>query len=340
MDNPWLEKTGLQWLHATEDENGFAEKVEHGVAVRDSVRTLATQARLGYCWSHLASLFLHRVEFAGAAEKSFRFLQYSFTETEGDFSVYDQSFFLLFMAWYYRVTSDPKAIRLLMNRYSDVQGHFDDAGAGGFAPQSPGIRSHNPYMHLLEAVLATFRCTKDEYWLSEALKIEDLFFSRLFDANRHVVFEFLNSDWSVAAGGRVEIGHQLEWSTLLLELHELTGTPRLLFAAESLYEFSLRYGFENGAVIDTAGADGRPMDRKKLLWSQLEAAKHFSVRARLLQDANARARASAQWRSVRQHFFHANGWTWYNRIAADGVPAAEPAAARLLYHVVTAAAAG
>jgi mannose/cellobiose epimerase-like protein (N-acyl-D-glucosamine 2-epimerase family) len=340
MDNPWLEKTGLLWLHATDGENDFAEKVEHGVAVRDSVRTLATQARLGYCWSHLASLFPQRIEFARAAEKSFRFLRYAFTESDGDFRIYDQSFYLLFMAWYYRVTNDPTAIRLLMSRYSEVQRHFDDAGVGGFGSQPPGMRSHNPYMHLLEALLATFRATKDEYWLSEALKIEDLFFLRLLDGEKQVVFEFLNSDWSVAGDGRVEIGHQLEWSTLLLELNEIASKPRLVAAAGFLYEFALRYGFENGAVIDAVDASGRPMDRKKLLWSQMEAAKHFSVRARMLHDQTARARAVAQWANIRQGFLHANGWTWHNRIAARGAPVEEPSVARLLYHVVTAAAEG
>jgi mannose/cellobiose epimerase-like protein (N-acyl-D-glucosamine 2-epimerase family) len=184
MTSPWLEKTGLLWLHATEGENDFAEKLDNGIAIPELVRTLATQARLGYCWSHLAQLFPARTEFKRAAEKSFRFMQYSFTEPDADFRVYDNSFFLLFMAWYYRVSGDPTAIRLLMSRYADVERHFDNAGVGGFVPQEAGLRSHNPYMHLLEALLAAFRTTEDEFWLVQARRITKLLITRLLDHNK------------------------------------------------------------------------------------------------------------------------------------------------------------
>lgn len=340
MNSPWLEQTGISWLNALEDENSFAESVIDGVAVPDSARTLATQARLGYCWAHLAKLFPHRAEFLRAAQKSFRFLQYAFTETRTDFRVYDQSFFLLFMAWYYRLTNDPTAIRLLMNRHGDMERHFDDAGAGGFGAQPAGIRSHNPYMHLLEAVLAAFQSTKDDFWLAQARRIRTLFTTRLLvSSGQHVlVFEFRNPDWTVAGEGRVEIGHQLEWSTLLLELRDIDGPDGLASLAQLLYRFATQHGFEDGLAIDAVNGDGVPMDRRKLLWSQLEAARHFSVRARIMQDATARSRAEEHWGRIRDHFFHPNGWAWYNRLTPEGAPVEEPSNARLLYHVVKAAA--
>lgn len=338
MNSPWLEKTGLLWLHATEDENDFAEMLDGAAAVPGTARTFATQARLGYCWAHLAQLFPHRTEFRAAAGKSFRLLQYSFMRTEPDFRVYDHSFYLLFMAWYFRVTGDPAAIRLLMNRYADIERHFDNAGAGGFGPKPPGLRSHNPYMHLLEAMLAAFGSTQDDYWLVQARKIVQLFTARLLDADKNVVFEFRNPDWSAAGEGRVEIGHQLEWPTLLIELSGIDGPPALRGIAENLYSFALKFGFEGGLAIDAVNGDGAPIDRRKLLWSQTEAARYFSVRARILKDENAYLRAAEQWKLIRHHFFHANGWTWYNSLTAENTPVQEPSLARLLYHVVTAAA--
>jgi mannose/cellobiose epimerase-like protein (N-acyl-D-glucosamine 2-epimerase family) len=338
----WLEKTGLSWLHATEDENDFAEKLNGGIAVPETIRTLATQARLGYCWAHLAQLFPDRPEFKRAAEKSFRALQYSFSDAGADvqFRVYDHSFFLLFMAWYFRVTGDPKAIRLLMNRYADIERHFDNAGPGGFGHKPPGLRSHNPYMHLLEAMLAAFQSTQDDYWLSQARRIIELFRTRLLDRDRNIVCEFLNEDWSVAEGGRVEIGHQLEWPNLLIEFNEIDGStsPDLIGIAESLHDFAIHHGFETGLAIDAVNPEGHPIDRRKLLWSQTEAARHFSIRARILKDENAKTRAAEQWQLIHQHFFHPNGWTWYNSLTADNMPVEEPSFSRLLYHVVTAAA--
>jgi mannose/cellobiose epimerase-like protein (N-acyl-D-glucosamine 2-epimerase family) len=332
MNSPWLERTGLLWLNATEGENDFAERLDGGIAVQDSVRTLATQARLGYCWCHLAQLYPQRREFGNAAEKSFRLLQYSFADAAVAGRVYDHSFYLLFMAWYFRVSGDPAAIRLLINRYAEIERHFDNAGPGGFGPKPAGLRSHNPYMHLLEATLAAFRSTEDDYWLAQSRRIGEFFTSRLLDANNNVVFEFRNADWSVAAEGRVEIGHQLEWPTLLLELNES------LPIAEHLYTFALKYGFEDGLAIDAVNGKGVPIDRRKLLWGQTEAARQFSIRARLLNDEKAYTRAAEQWNLIRRHFFHPNGWTWYNSLTADNTPVAEPSYARLLYHVVTAAA--
>ena len=339
MNAEWLEACGLSWLAALECEGGFAEKVEAGVAIHGEPLTLATQARLGYCWSHLALLYPSRAEFGAAAEKSFRLLQSDeFTPNDADFRIYDQSFYLLFLAWYYRLTGDSSAMAIAMDRYTHIERHFDEGRAGGFVAQVPGVRSHNPYMHLLEAVMACLRSTRDDFWLGQARRIKQLFMTRLIDHDRKVVFEFLNADWSVFEEGRVEIGHQLEWPTLLLELSEVDGPAALTTMADGPYRFAMQYGFEDGLAIDAVKIDGTPIDTRKLLWVQMEAARHFAIRARILREDGARARAAEQWEIVLQEFFDSNGWTWYNSIASDGTPVVEPSFARLLYHVVSAAA--
>jgi mannose-6-phosphate isomerase len=304
----WLARTALDWLRAIEEEDGFAEAVIGGTAVRGP-RTGVTQSRLGYCWSHLAVVLPEQKEFARAAEKSFRL-----PPLDSGARVYDHSFFLLFMAWYFRLTGVRSAIDRLRERYEAIRAFLDDAGAGGFGEQTPGIRSHNPYMHLLEALLAAFQNTKDEYWLDEAKEIVKLFFHRLRDEKTGLVFEFLNPDWSVTAERRVEVGHQFEWASLLSSVREYS-------AAAHLHHFALRHGVEDGLAINCLTEDGVPTDRTKLLWVQTEAIR----------------RGAIGWSTVRRRFFHANGWSWYNRIAAGGAAVEEPSNARLLYHVVTAA---
>jgi len=142
----------------------------------------------------------------------------------------------------------------------------------------------------------------------------------------------------VAEGRRVEIGHQLEWPTLLLEMHAITGSERLIPAADRMYDFAVQFGFEDGAAIDALHEDGSPIDRRRLLWSQTEAVRQFAIRGRLRGDSDAQARAAEQWQHILSHFIQPNGWSWYNRLDADGVPVVEPSNARLLYHVVSAAA--
>jgi mannose-6-phosphate isomerase len=304
----WLERTGLEWLRAIEEEDGFAEAVIDGMAVRGP-RTGVTQSRLGYCWSHLAVVFPEQKEIARAAGKSFRL-----PPLDSGTRVYDHSFFLLFMAWYFRLTGDHSAIGRLRERYELMTPFLNDAGAGGFGEQTPGIRSHNPYMHLLEALLAAFKHTADEYWLGEATKMVKLFLSRLIDKPTGLVFEFRNADWSVTAERRVEIGHQFEWASLLSGVREYS-------AAAHLHDFALRHGMKDGLAINAVTEEGVATDPSKLLWVQTEAIR----------------RGAVEWSRVRDRFFHANGWSWYNRLAADGTPVEEPSNARLLYHVVTAA---
>ena len=259
---------------------------------------------MGYCWSHLALQFPDETEFAQAAEKSFHSQP---LPDESDFRVYDHSFYLLFMAWYFKLTGDPAAIDLFRRRYAMIEQRLDNAGVGGFGPQYPGLRSHNPYMHVLEALLAM----GDDYSMSQVKRIETLFFERLLDTETGLVYEFLNPDWTPTEERRIEIGHQLEWSTLLLELGHTSPAERLL-------QFALKHGFEDGLAINT------PTDKSKLLWVQTEAIK----------------RCALSWDVVRQRFFHANGWSWYNRLNADGTPVEEPANPRLLYHIITAGGAG
>jgi mannose-6-phosphate isomerase len=304
----WLAETALEWLRAIEEEDGFAEAVIGGTAVRGP-GTGVTQSRLGYCWSHLAIVFPEQKEFARAAEKSFRL-----PPLDSGTRVYDHSFFLLFMAWYFRLTGDASAAARMRERYAAIGAFLDDAGAGGFGEQTPGIRSHNPYMHLLEALLAAFQNTADEYWLGEAGKIVKLFFHRLRDEKTGLVFEFLNPDWSVTAERRIEVGHQFEWASLLSGVREDS-------AAAQLHDFALRYGVGDGLAINAVTEDGAATDRSRLLWVQTEAIR----------------RGAVEWTTVRERFFHANGWSWYNRLAEDGTPVEEPSNARLLYHVVTAA---
>jgi len=311
VPEPWLEQVGLEWLRAIEEEDGFAEAVIGGAAVRGP-RTGVTQSRLGYCWSHLALVFPEQKEFAGAAEKSFRL-----PPLDSGARVYDHSFFLLFMAWYFRLTGDRGAIERLRERYSAITAFLGDAGAGGFGEQKPGIRSHNPYMHLLEALLAAFQNTGDEYWLSEAKKMVNLFFTRLIDKPTGPVFEFRNADWSIAPERRLEVGHQFEWASLLSEMGEDS-------AAAHLREFALQHGIEDGLAINSVTEEGVATDRSRLLWVQTEAIRSGAV----------------SWSTVRERFFHANGWSWYNRLDADGAPVEEPSNARLLYHVMTAGGAG
>ncbi|HEU5020631.1 MAG TPA: AGE family epimerase/isomerase [Bryobacteraceae bacterium] len=311
LEEAWLEQIGLKWLRAIEQDDGFAEAVIGGIAVRGP-RTGVTQSRLGYCWSHLAVLFPAQKEFARAAEKSFRL-----PPLDSGARVYDHSFFLLFMAWYFRLTGDRGAIARLRERYATLTAFLDNAGAGGFGEQTPGIHSHNPYMHLLEALLAAFENTGDEYWLGEARQIVKLFFHRLRDEKTGLVFEFRNPDWSVTAEPRIEVGHQFEWASLLLAVGEDS-------AAAHLHDFAVRRGIEEALAINCVTEDGAATDRSKLLWVQTEAIR----------------RGVVEWSTVRERFFHSNGWSWYNRLDADGAPVEEPSNARLLYHVITAGGAG
>src|SRR5690606_13853487 len=97
--------------------------------------------------------------------------------------LYAHAFILYALAWSYRLTGDPHAIRLADETLAEIDvvlaaphgGHFDAA------PTDDPTRRQNPHMHLVEATLALHEATGRERDLARASALIDLALTRFID---------------------------------------------------------------------------------------------------------------------------------------------------------------
>ena len=200
--------------------------------------------------------------------------------------LYDQAFVLFALAWYYRLTGDPRALARAHRTTAWIGNHMQ-ARHGGFLnviPFEPGPRQQNPHMHLLEAMLALYETTGDDYFVQVAHELVDLFRKHLFDPKTGTLGEFFQPDWSPTpgpAGDHIEPGHHYEWVWLLDQYSRLTGVS-LPVEMDHLYRFARRFGEEpeTALVWDVVDRFGHARRRSARLWPQTEALKAHAVMAR------------------------------------------------------------
>jgi mannose/cellobiose epimerase-like protein (N-acyl-D-glucosamine 2-epimerase family) len=367
---PWLlDHVCPYWLRRLAQPAGgfFEAMLADGEPERGRVRSTLVQARLVYTFSH-AFVLSGRPDFRVAAEHGVAFLTQALRSPGGGFrrsvdgdgspldetnDTYDQAFALLAMAWTFRATEDAGAIGIADATYRALEQTAGDAVHGGFAeevangrPTGRLPRRQNPHMHLLEACLALFAATRDAAWLERSRRLVDLFKRSLVDPDTGAVIEYFAEDWSAAPGSQGpwrEPGHQFEWVWLLYEYLRHSGDESVVPWADRLFEFGTRFGIERegplrGAIVDGVDRAGGPVAATKLLWPQTEYIKACVARAEWQRDPAARSRTQEHLALVATYFLRADGATWHNQLARDGIPIEAPTPARVLYHLFMAVA--
>ena len=269
---------------------------------------------------------------------------YQLVDTYQD--LYDHAFVLLASAWIYRVTGDKQVIanaerlvRHLDNRFGSLHGGWiegiDDQGNRG----TP-YRRQNPHMHLLEAFLSLFDATGSAHWLARAGEIVGLFQTRYFDAEKGVLFEFFERDWSQridAHGEIVEPGHMMEWVWLLDWYGQRTQKP-LQHITQILYQNGLALGrHPSGLLYDAVSPSGTVLDPSKRCWVVTELIKASLVQIRHgNQDAEAIA-IEAVDNLFKFYLSTDTEGSYFEHLGADNQVTVDIAPATTLYHIMMAA---
>ena len=346
-------------------KGGFFESLDdNGVPVQSTTRSVLTQARLTYVFSH-AHCLQATEQSLRYAEHGFRFLQRAAELAGGDCGwhraitvdgividgerdAYDQAFVILALAWYYRASAHPQALALAERAYGFMDAHLADQQHGGFFEEYSLIdgvqklpRRQNPHMHLLEAVLAMHQASREPQWLERAKKLVSLFKQHFFDTATGSLVEYFNADWSPAAspmGALREPGHHFEWVWLLHEYFDASGDPEVLDFAQRLFAFGSSYGIDMqgplaGMVFDGVNADGGLVAGSKLLWPQTECIKACLALGEWRGDAQIHAAAHVHAAAMRRHFFKEDGASWHNQLSRSGAPLQSATPARVLYHL-------
>jgi mannose/cellobiose epimerase-like protein (N-acyl-D-glucosamine 2-epimerase family) len=199
---------------------------------------------------------------------------------------YGHAFVVFGLSHAHHVTGDPRYAAAAEEAWSMTSRRLGD-GAGAvvlsarreFTGAASG-RSQNPVMHLFEALLALATVGGRPQVRGDASDLASFVLERLIGRPGQPLPEVYNDDWrplEEADGGRIDIGHQLEWAFLLSRAVELGFPAEWLGWAEGLLDYAVAHGLdESGGVLSPAAPHGAlPSHARKGWWEQCEALRAF-----------------------------------------------------------------
>lgn len=258
---------------------------------------------------------------------------------------YDHAFVLFALAYYYRATSDPNALKLAEITFDLMERHLWDPSHGGFFEGArenwdlvAADRRQNPHMHLLEALLALFDATGNERYLRAAEKIMELFENKFFDSESGRLYEHFGQDWNRKPLGRepvLEPGHHFEWYWLISQFAKRTDFSRGQVLQDSLFGFAQSFGVDasDGCVYDQISPEGTLIQGSKRLWPQLERIKALALRFSTVQDSQSKGELFKALEILGTKFLNPQKMTWNERLSQEGRSIQPDMPATSVYHI-------
>ena len=253
--------------------------------------------------------------------------------------LYDISFVLFALAWWYRLTSDKNAIKLAQEtlQYMKILRH--PSGYGYLSSSSSkNISEQNPHMHLLEALIELFKVTKDEQFLHAAIPLIKLF-TRKFLVN-NTLREFFQNNWEVAdgiSGKYCEPGHMSEWVWIIFNYgkivhHDASGL------IESMMNFVQNSALKrvDGLLPDIVLDDGSIHISSVRLWPQTEFIKGLIARSEFFAEDHS-SEITRVWLELYRSFLSsAPTGCWHDHLDYSGRIIIDKVPASSLYHLTLA----
>lgn len=253
--------------------------------------------------------------------------------------LYAHAFILFSYAWAYRLTGNPHYKRMARETAAEIWQLFSTDGEGFLSsvPMVDIVRRQNPHMHLLEACLALFEATGDDFYRDQAQNLVRLACRRFVDARSGALLEEFDERWAPlkpSGRNRVEPGHLFEWAWLLGEYRRLAccaidEDEGLHEVAERLFIFAKGRGSvpDTGLVYDAVTDDGAVLESSTRIWPQTEFLRLLCQR-----------REAALLTSLSRQFFLCYAPSdlkggWIDRLDKDGAPIVDHMPASSFYHI-------
>ncbi len=277
--------------------HGFHDR--RGTPKEDADKGLIQQAR--HLWSY-STWYARREktpEIKATADSVYAFLTDHFLDAkDGEFfyrvsrdgtrvvdpkkQLYAESFAIFALATYAEVFGVAQAGQQALACFQSIDRRAHDAEHLGYDQSSdpgwlaPGAQKDtNTHIHLLEALTALYRQSKDARVKARLEEMVKVVATRIVQPSNYAHKEFFR-DWRVHERPVVSYGHDLETAWLLLDALDALGTPlesQISQVAVSLGKHSADLGFdgEKGGYFEEGVPGGDPMKLEKVWWIQAEA---------------------------------------------------------------------
>jgi len=197
-------------------------------------------------------------------------------------ATYGHAFAILALSEYHRAFGDTRALESARQTFDVLEEHAYTPEPGGYVsrfdrdwsnPES--MRSQNPQMHLVEALLALYETSGDDRYVDRAAELCQLMNDRLFDHEHGCLPEFFNDDWSDARQqreGPVQPGHQMEWAWLLQRVYAYRPEAVFMERAKQMVTFAWEHGWDQefGGYYTDLRRTGEVKNPNKSFWQQCE----------------------------------------------------------------------
>ncbi|ABI75526.1 N-acylglucosamine 2-epimerase [Hyphomonas neptunium ATCC 15444] len=258
--------------------------------------------------------------------------------------LYDFSFCLFGLAWYYEATGSAQALSLALQTLEIVERDFRHPSGMGYHNALPGMlpRQQNPHMHLLEAVLKLNAVAPSQQLSSLASELVALFSDKFFSCEYDCLPEFFTSDLEPlreATGCfRFEPGHQFEWAWILAQHQKQSGADhsdlirRLVAGAEQL-----GVSQTSGLTFNAVATNGAVLDPGSRTWPNTERIKGWLGLSEVTGEDPWKKVESACDTLFKYHLGPgAPRGLWHDTISEQGLAITDTVPASTLYHLLLA----
>ena len=205
---------------------------------------------------------------------------------------YGHAFALFALSHTARVTGEPKYKDAALAAWQDIRRNLREPGGGlrgvvprDFASTPEKFHTHNPVMHMFEALLALIDATGDQQVVADARALGDFVLNQLMvglpDGGAYIP-EWYDAQWKplTSEDGYTDLGHQFEWSHLLRSAEKRGLPPLYADVADRLLKFAVANGYDerDGGIFNRIYPSGQ-VDRNKFWWQQAEGMKAFLAAA-------------------------------------------------------------
>lgn len=200
-----------------------------------------------------------------------------------------------------------------------------------------GYRGANSNMHVTEACLTVGDATDDSGWHERALRVAGRLVHGVAREHGWRLPEHFDARWQPVLGYNQDRprdpfrpygctpGHGLEWSRLLVTLHEgVADAPDwLLPDARAMFERATVDGWEpNGGMVYTTGYDGRPVVRDRFHWVIAEGIGAAAALHAVTGEASYDDWQRRFWDFAERHLVDRERGGWRHELDAANRPAA------------------
>ncbi|WP_417553416.1 AGE family epimerase/isomerase [Marinomonas fungiae] len=228
----------------------------------------------------------------------------------------------------------------LIKRFDWLEQYFYQSEFHAYADERSGdlsaldpYRGQNANMHMCEAFIAAYRATQDRRFLNRAKQLAKRFAGELCDLAGGMIWEHYDENWlpdwqynidkpdDLFKPWGFQPGHQVEWTKLLLQLHQLSPESWYIERAKSLFDQAVTKGWDNefgGLVYGFAPETGEFADGQKYFWVQAEAIAAAYRLYNVTGDKQYLVWYDKLWQYSWDHLIDHQYGAWFRIVARDG----------------------